>query len=191
MSWDYPENKATNQRNAHVVETKEEDVNAVAKEETLEAWESLLLKRVLVKAEKEVHELAQSKSLFKTICKSRGTYCKIVINSGRKNNVVSTKMVDKLGLRRLVHPTPYIVSYLQKGHHILVNEQCKVEFYIGSYKDEVLCDIMPMNVFHIMLGRSLQYDRKSVLDGRRYTYSLEKNGNKHVLLPLKDETNKE
>jgi hypothetical protein len=34
MSWDYPENKAKNQRNAHVAETKEDDVNAIAKEET-------------------------------------------------------------------------------------------------------------------------------------------------------------
>jgi hypothetical protein len=55
----------------------------------------------------------------------------------------------------------------------------------------VLCDIMPMDICHIVLGRSWQYDRKSIHDGRRNTYSLEKNGSKHVLLPLKDETVKE
>jgi hypothetical protein len=75
------------------------------------------------------------------------------------------------------------VSWLQKGHQILVNEQCKVEFQIGSYKDEVLCDIMPMDVYHIFLGRSWQYDMKDIHDGRRNSYSLENNGNKHVLLP--------
>jgi hypothetical protein len=156
MSWDCPENKETNQRNAHVAETKEEDVNVVEKEETPEVGESLLLKRVLVKAEKEVHEPTQRKSLFRTVCKSRGKCCKIVIDSGSTDNLVSTEMVEKLGLQRLVHPTPYRVSWLQKGHQILVNEQCKVEFHIGSYKDEVLCDIMPMDVLSYFVGKVME-----------------------------------
>jgi hypothetical protein len=65
-----------------------------------------------------------------------------------------------------------------------MNEQCKVEFHIVIYKYEVLRDIIPMEVYHILLGRSWKYDRKSIHDGRRNTYSLEKNGNKHLLLPL-------
>jgi hypothetical protein len=66
-----------------------------------------------------------------------------------------------------------------------------VEFHIDSYKDEVLCDIIPMDACHMFLGRLWQYDRKVTRDGRRDTYSLEKNGKKHVLLPLKNETSKE
>jgi hypothetical protein len=76
---------------------------------------------------------------------------------------------------------------LQKGHQILVSEQCKVEIQIGSYKDEILCGIMPMDVRHILLGRPWNYDRKVVHDGRRNTYTLEKDGHKHALLTLKDE----
>jgi hypothetical protein len=72
MSWDCPENKATNQRNTLIAEKKEEDVNAVAKEETLEVWESMLLNEVLVMVENEVHEPTQRKSLFGIVCKSRG-----------------------------------------------------------------------------------------------------------------------
>ena len=52
------------------------------------------------------------------------------------------------------HPTPYKMSWLQKGHHLLVNEKYKVEFQIGTYKDEILCDIMAMDVCHIILGRT-------------------------------------
>jgi hypothetical protein len=81
-------------------------VNAIEKEETTEVGESLLLKRVLVKVEKEVHEPTQRKSLFRTICKSRGKCCKLVIDSGGTNYLVSTKIVGKLGLQRLVHPSP-------------------------------------------------------------------------------------
>lgn len=48
--------------------------------------------------------------------------------------MVSTEMVDKLGLKKITHPTAYRVSWLQKGHHVLVNEKCQVEFHIGTYK---------------------------------------------------------
>ena len=62
-----------------------------------------------------------------------------------------------------------------------------MEFQIGTYKDQVLCDIMPMDVCHILLGRPWQYDRKDVHDGRKNTYSLEKDGKRHTLSPLEDE----
>ena len=55
----------------------------------------------------------------------------MVIYSGSTDNLVSMEMVEKLGLKRMKHPTPYKVSWLQKGHQLLVNEQCNVEFQIG------------------------------------------------------------
>ena len=54
--------------------------------------------------------------------KSQGKCCKMVIDSGSTDHLVSTEMVEKLGLKRMKHPNPYKVSWLQKGHQILVNE---------------------------------------------------------------------
>ena len=96
--------------------------------------------------------------MFRTKCKSQGKCCKIVIDSGSTDNLVSTEMVEKLVLERMKHPTPYKVSLLQKGHQPLVNEKCNVEFQIGTYKDVVLCDIIPIDVCHILLWRPWQYD---------------------------------
>ena len=62
-----------------------------------------------------------------------------------------------------------------------------MEFHIGTYKDDIVCHIMPMDVCHILLGRPWQYDRKVVHDGRKNTYSLEKDGKRHTLSPLEDE----
>ena len=87
-----------------------------------------MLNRVLIKSEKQVHEPAQRKRLFRTKCKSQGKCCKMVIDSGSIDNLVSTEMVEKLGLKRMKHPTPYKVSWLQKGPQLLVNEKCNVEF---------------------------------------------------------------
>jgi len=57
-----------------------------------------------------------------------------------------------------------------------VNEKCNVEFQIGTYTFVVVCDITPIDVFHILLGRPWKDDRKFVHDGRKNTYSLEKDG---------------
>jgi hypothetical protein len=76
----------------------------------------------------------------------------VIIDSGRTDNIVSTEMVDKLGLETTEHPNPYKVSWLQKEHHVMVTKQFLVEFNIGGYRDEILFDVIPMDVCHILLG---------------------------------------
>jgi hypothetical protein len=84
--------------------------------------------------------------------------CKVIIDSGSTDNLVSKKMVEKLKLETFVHPNPYRVLRLQKGHQVMVSRKCKVEFKIGGYKDEFLCDVIPMDVWHVLLGRPWQYE---------------------------------
>eukprot|EP00253_Pinus_taeda_P010245 PITA_10245 len=111
----------------------------------------------------------------------------LVLNKRSTDNLVSTEMVENLELKCLKHPTPYKVSWLQKGHQLLVDEQCEVEFQIGRYQDKVVCDIMPLDVCHILLGRPWQYDRKVVHDGLTICYKFVKDGIKHMLVPIKEE----
>jgi hypothetical protein len=108
------------------------------------------------------------------------------VDSGSIDNLLSTKMVEKLELDIVVHPSPYRVLWLQKGHQVNVTKHCLVEFKIGGYKDEILCDVIPMDVFHLLLGRPWQYDINVVHDGRKNTYTLEKNGRTHMLLSIND-----
>jgi hypothetical protein len=73
-----------------------------------------------------------------------------------------------------------------KGHQVTVTKQCLVEFKIGGYNDKILCDVIPIDVCHLLLGRLWKYDRNLIHDGRMNTYTLEKNGRNHMLLPIKD-----
>jgi hypothetical protein len=86
----------------------------------------------------------------------------------------------------VVHPIPYKVLWLQKGHQVTITEQCLVEFKIGGYRDEILCDVIPMDVCHIFLGRPWQYDKNVIHDGIKNTYTLDENGRMHMLLPIED-----
>jgi hypothetical protein len=59
-----------------------------------------------------------------------------------------------------------------------------VPFSIGKYVDEVLCDVVPMQASHILLGRPWQYDRKAVHDGVRNRYTIVKDGKTITPVPL-------
>jgi hypothetical protein len=73
----------------------------------------------------------------------------------------------------------------------MVTKQCLVEFKITRYRDEILCDVIPMDVCHILLGRPWQFERNVIHDGRKNTCTLEKNGRTHMLLPIEEKRVKE
>eukprot|EP00253_Pinus_taeda_P029901 PITA_29901 len=178
-------------RGTYVAQPEDVEETPQEAENTPETGEALVLNKVLLKPAKEVAEPDQRKALFRTVCKSRGKCCKLIIDSGSTDNLVAVEMVEKLGLKKLKHPTPYKVSWLQKGHQLLVDEQCEVEFQIGKYKDKILCDVMPMDVCHLLLGRPWQFDRSAVHDGKTNCYKFVKDGIKHTLVPIKEENTAE
>jgi hypothetical protein len=82
------------------------------------------------------------------------------------------------------HPKPYKLSWLEKGKCVQVDQRCLVNFSIGEkYRDEVLCDVLPMDTCHLLLGRPWQFDRKVHHDGFKNTYCFELNGIKITLGP--------
>ena len=117
------------------------------------------MNKVLLKPEEESEEPTQRKALFRTMCKVKGKCCKMVIDSGSTNNLVSSKMAEKLDLKKVKYPVPYKVSWLHKGHQILVSEQCEVDLQVGTYKDKIiiLCPWMYVMLFWVdhesMIGR--------------------------------------
>ena len=48
-----------------------------------------------------------------------------------------------------------------------------------------------MDVCHVLLGRPWKYDMNVIYGGRKNTYTLEKNGCKHMLLPTEEKGVKE
>ena len=69
-----------------------------------------MMNKVLLNPEKEQAEISQRKSLFRIMCKVQGKCCKMVIDSGSTDNIVSTEMVEKVSLKKTKHPVSYKVS---------------------------------------------------------------------------------
>ena len=66
--------------------------------------------------------------------------------------MVSTELIEKLGLTTTKHPKPYKLQWLNDMGEVKVTHQCKVPFIIVIYNDKVECDIVPIQVGHILLG---------------------------------------
>jgi hypothetical protein len=63
----------------------------------------------------------------------------------------------------------------------------RINFSIGSYRDVVKCDVVPMQACHILLGRPWQFDKDSTHHGRLNQYSFLHHDKKIVLHPMSPE----
>ena len=126
----------------------------------------------------------QWSNLSKTCCKSSGKIYNVIVDGGKIDNLVAKEMVQKLGLKRMRHPYPYQIGWLEGEHALEVKDQCLVDFQIGQYKDQVLCDIVDMNSCHVLLGRPWQYDCRAMHDYFRNVFTIEKGGRKFSLIHL-------
>ena len=149
--------------------------------EEADEGELLVLRRALSGHKVQNHE-EQRENIFHTRCTVNGRVCSLIVDGG---NVASTTMVEKLQLKTEPHPHPYSIQWLNQGKGLQVSTRCLIALSIGkSYKDELWCDILPMDACHILLGRPWLFDRKVMHDGYHNTYTLHKDGHKITLTPL-------
>jgi len=77
----------------------------------------------------------------------------MIIDGDSCANVASTRVVEKLGLPIISHTKSYKLQWLCEEGEIMVNKQVLITFAIGKYKDEILCDVVPMKATHVLLER--------------------------------------
>jgi len=144
---------------------------------------ALVVAQILSVQMKEA-ENGQRHNLFQTRAKVQDKVVKVIIDGGSCHNLASHEMVDKLGLKLQRHPHPYHVQWLNDSGDIKIGYRVKVPFKIGEYVDTVECDVAPMSVCHLLLGRPWQYDRYTQHCGRTNQYTLDLKEKKFVLKPM-------
>jgi len=158
----------------------------VEEETQLEADEGeLLVLRRFLHAQDTPYDKAQRDMIFPSRCTIQDKICNLIIDGGSCTNVTSTTLIEKLGIFTISHPKPYSLKWLNDGGDIKVSKQALISFSIGrKYRDNVLCDVVPMSACHIFLGWSWQFDRHVIHDGFKNTYFLVIDKERIVLNPL-------
>nr|GEU43542.1 putative reverse transcriptase domain-containing protein [Tanacetum cinerariifolium] len=125
-------------------------------------------------------------NIFQSTCTILGKVSTFVCDSSSYDDLIATKAVQKLGLKTENHPKPYKLQWLKKGGEVTVSRRVHVWFSVGNtYKDNVWCDVVPMDACHLFLGRPWEYDRDITHNGRTDTYNFLFGGAKITLMPNK------
>ncbi|GKV13218.1 hypothetical protein SLEP1_g24263 [Rubroshorea leprosula] len=144
----------------------------------------LLVTRQALNVQAKEDDEVQRDNIFHTRCHVKNKVCSVIIDGGSCINVASLVLVEKLNLPMTKHPRPYMLQWLNGCGEIKVNKQVLVLFSIGRYKDEVLCDVVPMHAGHLLLGRPWQYDKRVTHDGFKNHYSFAMEEKTITLAPL-------
>ena len=161
---------------------EEEESEYVEEEETPEG--DLLMIRRLLGGQLKHEEESQRENIFHTRCLINGKVCMVIIDGGSCTNVASARLVSKLNLATKPHPRPYKLQWLSKDGEVQVRQQVEVDVSIGKYNDKVLCDVVPMEASHLLLGRPWQFDKRANHDGYTNKISFMHQDKKIVLKPL-------
>jgi len=143
----------------------------------------LMVRRLLGSLAKE-DDTSQRENIFHSRCLVHGKVCSLIIDGGSCTNVASVRLVEKLCLTTTPHPKPYKLQWLSDEGELVVDKQVLITFSIGKYEDEVLCDVVPMEASHILLGRPWQFDKKAIHDGHSNKFTFVHKGCKITLVPM-------
>jgi len=111
--------------------------------------------------------------MFHSQCTIQDKVCNLIIDGESCSNVASIILIEKLGIPTIPHPKPYSLKWLNDGGSIKVTKQALISFSIGKkYRDNVLCDVVPVSTYHILLGQPRQFERHIMHDGFKNTYYL-------------------
>ncbi|KAK1686980.1 hypothetical protein QYE76_047828 [Lolium multiflorum] len=142
---------------------------------------SLVVTRVLTTQPHAMEE--QRCNIFQTRAGIGGKSIKVIIDGGSCHNLASIEWCEKLNLTLRKHH-PYHIQWLSDKGNVKIQHTVTVTFKIGPYEDTIECDVVPMTVFHMLLGRPWQYDKKAIHDGLSNTYTFKVNDKKFELRPM-------
>ena len=79
------------------------------------------------------------------------------------------------------------MQWLNDCGTLRVSNIVTVQFSIGKYRDQVECDVVPMQACQLLLGRSWLYDHDVQISGHTNRLSFQYEGERISLLPLTPE----
>lgn len=147
---------------------------------------------MLVKKDGSANNSAAQKgqrwSVFQSECKIKDKVGKLVIDGGSFTNMISKDLIQAFPLSTWRHPTPHHVNWMNPTEKLKITHKVRVNFSVDNYIDKVDCNVVPMDVCHLLLGRPWEYDLNATHEGRSKQYSFVHKGVHHVLKPLQETT---
>jgi hypothetical protein len=96
----------------------------------------------------------------------KGTLMHFIIDSGSQKDLISTEVIKWLVSADITTPTVYTIRWLHQGSDLHISQQCFPTYDIKPFKDEVLCDVAPLEVCDVILGQPYLWKCHVVYESR-------------------------
>jgi len=96
----------------------------------------------------------------------KGDPIHFIVENGIKKNLISAEVVTQLNPPTTPHTHPYTISWICQGRDLCVGQHCCFPYGINPFKDEVLCNISPLEVCDVLLGQPYLWKRHVVYESR-------------------------
>jgi hypothetical protein len=114
----------------------------------------------------------EGKILFHSHMWIKGTPLHFIINSGSQKNLISAEVAKRLALPKMLHPKPYTIGWLCQGSDLHVSQQFQLYYDINPFKDKVLSDVSPFEVFNVLLGKPYLWKCHVVYESRPHSFII-------------------
>ncbi|KAA8535891.1 hypothetical protein F0562_030894 [Nyssa sinensis] len=105
-----------------------------------------------------------------------------IVDTGSQKNLISTSLVQKLGLDTIPHPKPYPLGWIQKDMELKIDRQCTFRFAItNQFIDEITCEVVPIDICQVIFGSPYLWDRDAIYYRRAQKYEFSKDGKKFIV----------
>ena len=122
---------------------------------------------VLLQQQIQLQNLEESEAkewLFHLHMWVKGIPLNFIVDNGIQKNLISAEVVKRLELSTTPHPQPYNIGWLSQGRGIHITQQCLLPYGIKPFKNEVLCDVAPLEVCDVLLGQPYMWKCHAVYE---------------------------
>ncbi|RDY02410.1 hypothetical protein CR513_14140, partial [Mucuna pruriens] len=155
-------------------EISQEDTSSSSREESSSKGshyegDLLMVRRLMSSLVGEEIEY-QRENIFQSRCLVLRKLCSLIIDDESSVNVASHRLVEKLDFPTLPHPRLYKLQWLSEKGELVVDKQVSLAITFGSYKNDIICDVIPMEATHILLDNDNMI-RSEMLEGFKDVFS--------------------
>jgi hypothetical protein len=118
---------------------------------------------------RKIEEPEEGEHLFNSQMWVKGAPIHFIVKNDSQKNMISAEVVKRLDLPMTPHLHPYTIGWLRQGRDLRVSQQCRLPYNIKPFKDEVLCDIDPLEVCDVLLGQPYLLKHHVVYESRPHS----------------------
>jgi hypothetical protein len=111
----------------------------------------------------------------------KGAPLHFIVYIGSQKNLISAEVVKQLDLSMTLHPQPYTIDWFHQGRDLCVSQQCHLPYNIKPFKDEVLCDIAPLEFCDVILGQTYLWKHNVVYESRNHNVIINLGRQLHMI----------